>query len=425
MNSKLWFPYAQMKLERDHIHIDHAFGCTLTTKEGKNLLDAISSWWCVIHGYSHPKITTAAQNQLHKMAHIMLGGLQHQPAIDLSEKLVDITPMGLNHVFYSDSGSVGVEVALKMARQYWKLKGEHKSQFISLKKAYHGDTWACMSVCDPADSLHVLFKDDLPTQFQLSAPGEIQGAYNSSPSTLSRTDEKSLGELEAVLKTHHSSIAAFIFEPILQAAGGFNMYSGEYLKEAQSLCKKYNVLMIADEVATGFGRTGKLFACEYGPFSPDIMVLGKGLTAGYTGMAATIASTEIFNTFLSDTLDHAFMHGPTFMGNPLACAVALESISLFEDENYLAKIKKIEHVLVSRLSTISSPNPSSRIHSWRVIGGTGVVEYDSSETASKIATTAIKNGVWLRPIGPWLYTMPPYTISENELEKVIDAILNI
>ncbi len=410
--SKIWYPYAQMKNLDVQYKILKAKGTCLYLDNGEKLIDAISSWWCVIHGYNHPEITRSAKQQLDKMAHVMLGGLTHNPACSLAAKLVEITPYKLKHVFFADSGSVGVEVALKMAVQYWhNMNQPQKHKFLAFKKAYHGDTCGVMSISDPDDGMHTLFKDIIAENYFLDAP---EHGYTAKEKYLVTDLEK----LDDFLRNHHYELAAFIVEPLMQAAGGFNFYSAEYLKEAGKLCDKYNVLLIFDEVATGFGRTGTLFAADQTKTSPDIMILGKGLSAGYTGISATLASTEIFESFYGPDESNAFMHGPTFMGNPLACAIALKSIEIFERDQYLAKISKIESVLKKELFKISS----AKIKNIRVLGATGVIEVKEKSSLAGIQEFAVKNGIWLRPFGNYVYTMPPYIIEAKELKMITETL---
>ncbi|MDR1812414.1 MAG: adenosylmethionine--8-amino-7-oxononanoate transaminase, partial [Candidatus Fibromonas sp.] len=369
-----------------------AKGVKLHLQDGRELIDAISSWWCVIHGYNHPKINAALKEQLENFSHVMLGGLTHEPVENLAKKLAEIT--GLEHIFFADSGSVGVEVAMKMAVQFWKnqgVKGKHK--FACLLKGYHGDTSGAMSIGDPEEGMHHLFKGYLPEQFFI---------------------ETSLQEMEKLFVEHSGKIAAFACEPLLQGAGGFNFYPPEFLKGARALCDKYDVLLIADEVATGFGRTGTMFACEQANIKPDIMVLGKGLTAGYLGLSATLATDRIYNSFLGNTYEKAFMHGPTFMGNALACSVALASLKVFEEENYLQKITRIREILEEELLGFAAKG----VKETRVFGACGVIETETEDAHRGIQEFAAARGVWLRPFLKVVYTMPPYIISEKELRKV-------
>ncbi|MDR3000923.1 MAG: adenosylmethionine--8-amino-7-oxononanoate transaminase [Fibromonadaceae bacterium] len=390
--SCLWFPYAQMQTMPLPLKVARAEGVKLCLENGQELIDAISSWWCAIHGYNNKEINAALQEQMQKFSHVMLGGLTHEPAERLAEKLVSKT-QGLNHVFFADSGSVGMEVAMKMAVQFWKNNGvEGKYKFAALYKGYHGDTTGVMSIGDPEEGMHHLFKGFLPKQFFINP---------------------NLNEMESLFKEHSKEIAAFACEPLLQGAGGFNFYSPEFLKGAIALCKKYNVLFIADEIATGFGRTGTMFACEQAGVQPDIMVLGKALTGGYLGLSATLASTHVYNSFLGES-EKAFMHGPTFMGNALACSAALASLEIFERENYLQKIARINEILEEELLNFEARG----VKETRVLGACGVIETLSEKDHKGIQEFAAERGVWLRPFLNVVYTMPPYIISEKELRKV-------
>ena len=401
MKNTLWYPYTQMKTAATPLDVDHAKGCSLFLKDGSVLTDAISSWWCVIHGYNHPELNKALTDQMEKIAHVMLGGLTHSPAKQLADKLVAITPEGINHVFFSDSGSVGCEVAMKLAIQYWKNKGQTKKKFVVLKRGYHGDTLGVMSLGSDDETMHATFKDVVFPQFFVT-PDDVD-------------------ELDAVLKKHSQDIAGFFIEPIMQGAGGFYLHSPEYLQKAKMLCEQYDVLMIADEVATGFGRTGTLFAVEQAGITPDIMILGKALTGGYMGLAATCVTSEIFNAFYDDDSSKAFMHGPTFMGNPLACSVALKSIELFERHNTLKKIQTIETHLKKSLNHFSSPLVSD----IRIKGAMACIEVTDENVLKEAQAFAVSNGVWLRPFGKFLYTMPAYVITEYELEKICEVMKQI
>lgn len=399
----LWYPYAQMKTLSPPLEVVSASGCQLQLADGRELIDGISSWWAAIHGYNHPVLNQAIADQLGQMAHVMLGGLTHQPAQKLAEKLVKITPQGLDHVFFSDSGSVGVEIALKMAWQYHKQRGHtEKTQFIALTHAYHGDTYMAMSVGDDSD-------------FSAAFSHVLRPAILVDPPYEKDQEEAAIQALKQLLSEKGDQIAAMIVEPILQGAGGFRSYSPSYLDRATQLCHAHDVLMIFDEVATGFGRTGKFFAADWCSEVPDIMVLGKALTAGYMGHAATLASTPIFNAFYSDNPGDAFMHGPTFMGNPLACAVGLAGIEVFQRENYLAKIAAIESQLNAELNELKDHPTVKRVN---VLGGVGLIELQSASLLKGFSEFAAQNGVWLRGFENYLYTAPAYIISEAELSKI-------
>lgn len=412
MTKRVWFPYAQMKRIADPIEIVEARGCLLKTKDGRELIDAVSSWWCAIHGYNHPEINAALAEQAGRFSHVMLGGLTHEPAERLAGELVRVTPAGLNHVFYSDSGSVAVEIALKMAIQFFRNRGQReKSRFVAVRKAYHGDTAGCMAVCDPDDGMHALFDGVFPKQFFVDTP---RGGIDP-PTEIVAEDA---AQLDTLLSQHHEQVAAFVIEPLLQAAGGFHVHSPTYLREARRICDKYGVLLIFDEVATGFGRTGTMFAAGRAGVTPDILTVGKALTGGVLGHAATLATSKVFDAFYDDDKSKAFMHGPTFMGNALACAVALKSLEIFEREGYLEKVARIEAILNERLPAVSSP----RIRGIRVIGACGAIEVDEPEAYAGLQTFAAKRGVWLRPFDRNVYAMPPYVIETDQLHRVIDAI---
>ncbi len=407
----LWYPYTQMRQVSELPKMVSGEGVTMHLEDGRSLIDGISSWWAVIHGYNHPVLNAALLTQANKFAHVMLGGMTHNPALDLAAKLVSITPAGLNHVFFSDSGSIGVEVALKMAIQYWKNIGySGKSKIISLRNGYHGDTFKAMEVSDDSDFTRA-FSDVLTRGFILDIP---TGGFDADAAQVKEATDA----LEALLQQEHQNIAAFIVEPIVQCAGGFNIYSPLYLKAARDLCTKYNVLFVFDEVATGFGRTGKLFAAEHAGVTPDIMILGKAMTAGYMGHAATLATTAVFDSFLGDNYEKALMHGPTFMANPLACAVALQSITLIEEENYLQKIARIQAIIREQFDTFSTP----AIVAKRTIGALGAIEMKDAACLSGFKEFSQQKGVWLRPIGNVLYLMPPYIITEKELLTILQVM---
>ena len=391
----IWFPYTQMKNMTPPLHIDRGEGVYLYTKDEKKLIDTVSSWWSTIHGYNNLEINNAIKDQIDKGSHMMLGGLVHDPVIKFSKKLASILPKDLDHCFFSDSGSVGVEVALKMAVQYFSNQGMKKTKFISYKDSYHGDTWKAMEVGDDPD-YHKAFKG------------------NNTPSNFYVTPDN-INELEEVLKNNSKEIAGFIVEPILQGAGGFKIHSREYLKKARILCDKYDILFIFDEVATGFGRTGNLFVADE-DLVPDIIILGKALTGGYLGHAVTVANDKVYYEFYSDSIDDSFMHGPTFMGNPLACAAGLKSIEIFQRENYIEKIKNIETIL-NRLKEIKHP----MIKEIRVIGGCGCIEVYDNKILKGFKEYCYENGIWNRTFLNFAYLMPPYIITEKELSHVINT----
>ncbi len=409
----IWHPYSAMNSDLPVYEVMSANGVRLKLKDGRELIDGMSSWWCMIHGYNHPIMNAALEKQIKKMSHVMFGGLTHEPAIELTKKLIDITPQALEKVFYSDSGSVAVEVAMKMAIQYWHAKKKpEKQRFISLRSAYHGDTFAAMSVSDPDTGIHSLFKDSIPHQIFIQRPNTPFGESCS---------DEDLKELKQVLKNHSAEIAALVVEPIVQGAGGMWFYSADYLKKAKVLCDKYNVLIIFDEIATGFGRTGKLFACEHAELSPDIMCIGKALTGGYLTLAATLTTAEI-STTIDNGEPGVFMHGPTFMANPLACTAALTSINLLLESDWKEKIQNIEQQMLEGLNICTAFDSVNEV---RVLGAIGVVEMKHAVDMAKITKEFVDAGVWVRPFGKLVYLMPPYVIESEDLNKLINAVVKI
>ncbi len=412
-NQYVWHPYSSTHSEIPVFAVKSAQGVYITLEDGRQLIDGMSSWWCAIHGYNVPELNHAIKQQLDNMAHIMFGGLTHEPAIKLCKKLVEITPDKLETVFLADSGSVSVEIAMKMAVQYWHARQQsNKQKFISLKNGYHGDTMGAMSVCDPVTGMHTLFSDMLAKNYYIPSPECSFG-------TACNTEQ--LSDLISILKHHHETIAALILEPVVQGAGGLKFYSADYLKQAKTLCEQYNVLLIADEIATGFGRSGKLFACEHANISPDIMCVGKSLTGGYMTLAATLCTKEISDT-ISNNPPHVFMHGPTFMGNPLACAVALENIRLLQKSNWQKKVQLIEQLLIKGLEPCKQFDD---VQDVRVLGAIGVVELNNEVNMPKIQQAFVDAGVWIRPFGKLIYLMPPFTIDENELNTLTNVIFDV
>jgi len=409
----IWHPYSAMNSNLPVYEVESAKGVRLKLKDGRELIDGMASWWCMIHGYNHPQMNQALEKQIKKMSHVMFGGLTHRPAIELTKKLIEITPEPLEKIFYSDSGSVAVEVAMKMAIQYWYAKDQTtKQHFISLRSAYHGDTFAAMSVSDPETGMHRLFKESLTTQIFIKQPDSRFGQPCS---------QKDIDELEKTLKHHATTTAALILEPIVQGAGGMWFYSSEYLQQAKKLCEKYNILLILDEIATGFGRTGKLFACEYANISPDIMCIGKALTGGYMTLAATLTTKDVSNT-IDSTSPNVFMHGPTFMANPLACTAADTSIDLLLKSNWQEQIKKIETQLKNELSICGSFDNVTEV---RVLGAIGVVEMKQAVDMKSITENFVNEGVWVRPFAKLIYLMPPFVIDSSDLSILITAVIKV
>ncbi|WP_109831236.1 adenosylmethionine--8-amino-7-oxononanoate transaminase [Reichenbachiella versicolor] len=406
----VWHPYNSAHGTVDSLPVKSANGVYLELEDGTKLLDGMSSWWCTIHGYNVPELNYAIEKQLKNMAHVMFGGLTHRPAVELTKTLLDIVPQKLEHVFYSDSGSVSVEIAMKMALQYWIAKSQpEKNRFITTRSGYHGDTWHTMSVCDPINGMHGIFGERLTKQIFLPEP----------KSTFYEEFESAeLEEVEKQLKKHHHEIAAFIIEPIVQNAGGMRFYHPEYLKGVKRLCEQFDILFIADEIATGFGRAGKLFACEYANITPDVMCIGKALTGGYMSFAATLCTAEVALT-ISDSNPGYFMHGPTFMANPLACSVARANIDLLLSSNWKVNVTRIEDHFKKSLAPLKKLNTVSDV---RVLGAIGVIEMKEPVDMKSIQNDLIDQGVWLRPFGKLVYSMPPFNISDKELDKLTNGI---
>ncbi len=408
--ANIWHPYTALTNPLPTYPVTSASGVRLKLADGRELIDGMSSWWTAIHGYNVPELNDAAKCQLEKMSHVMFGGITHQPAIDVCKKLVKLAPSGLEKVFLSDSGSVSVEVAMKMAIQYQHAKGlPERNKFMTFRGGYHGDTSGAMSICDPEGGMHRLFSNFLPRHFFLDQPN-VRFEAN--------CGKEELAGLEQFFRLHASKCAAFILEPIVQGAGGMWFYSPDYLKKIRTLCNEYEILLIADEIATGFGRTGKLFACQHAGISPDIMCVGKALTGGYITLAATLTTKPVAETIGKGEAS-ALMHGPTFMGNPLACAIANKSLTLLLQNSWQDKVLKIERQLKSTLLPLAE---ATSVKDARVLGAIGVIEMKATVDVPKAQAFFVAQGVWIRPFRNLIYIMPPYIIKEDELQKLIHAI---
>ncbi len=409
----VWHPYSSMVSPPPVWPVSGAVGCRITLADGRELVDGMASWWSAIHGYGHPRLNAAAHEQIDRFSHVMFGGLTHESAIGLCRRLVSLTPGGLDRVFLCDSGSVAVEVAIKMALQYHHARGRsEKHRLVTIRNGYHGDTFAAMSVCDPVTGMHGIFKGVLSEQLFVPAPQvTFDGEF----------DEADIAPLAALIEQHCHELAALILEPVVQGAGGMRFYSPAYLARARDLCDRYDILLIADEIATGFGRTGRLFACEHAKVSPDILCLGKAMTGGYLSLAATLTTAGIAETICSGAAG-CFMHGPTFMGNPLACRIACESIDLLLESDWKRRVAAIETRTGQGLAPCAD---LETVKDVRVLGGIGVVELREAPDGGVLQEMLVAEGVWVRPFGRLVYIMPAYTISDAEVDCLTAAIFNV
>jgi adenosylmethionine-8-amino-7-oxononanoate aminotransferase len=413
----LWHPYTSVTQPGPTFVAREAEGLWITLEDGSRVIDAMSSWWCMIHGHRHPRITGAMHAQLDRMPHVMFGGITHEPAIDLGRKLLAMAPPSMRRIFYCDSGSVSVEVAMKMAVQYQHATGHpDRHQFVTIRSGYHGDTWKAMSVCDPVTGMHHLFRGALSLQhFVPRPPIGLHEDWTEDPA------RNGLAELRAVLEAHHAGIAGFILEPVVQGAGGMYFYHPEYLNQARALCDAFGVLLIFDEIATGFGRTGQLFATDFCRVEPDLLCLGKALTGGHISFAATLSNDRVAEG-IGNGDPGVFMHGPTFMGNPLACAAAGASLDLLQDSDWRGAVARIAAQMTEELAPARDLPQVAEV---RVLGAIGVIEMDHRVSADQAHDLAREMGVFLRPFGRNIYCMPPFVCGPDALSRICAAMLRL